>query len=88
MFYIDNSDKAYHICSMFGTGQVTVIHDNGLVLGHLAGVCHAQLDPVGHGVGELQHQAPGQGDPLLLDCLDELGQRGQLVVFLQFALDN
>ncbi len=46
------------------------------------------MGTVGHGVGELHHQAPGQGDPLLLYGLNQLGQRCHLVVFLQFGLEN
>ncbi len=44
------------------------------------------LDSVSHRILQLLHQGPGQGNLLLLDDSDQVGQRGQLVVFLQFAL--
>jgi hypothetical protein len=56
MIYIDNADKAYHIVASLALGKL----NNGPVLGHLAGVLHAELDSVLHGVRQLHHQAPGQ----------------------------
>ncbi len=59
------------------------------ILSHLATNLDALLQPLGHGVGQLLHQADGQvRDPHTLDGGDEERQGRDAVVILKFFLHN
>ncbi len=91
MFHFDHRDS-YHILfnSLNHTRTLlSCVLNNFSILCHLGTVLYAQLQPLGHGVGQLPHQANGQAqDPHPLDGGNKEWQRGDAVIILKFFIHN